>query len=129
MKAFLFCAAACLLSIPAVQATPEKYDTVQNEVLGEFCQEGIQTACRVLVKETNGECAGPVESGCRYNSFRFQTVDPEEEMVLVPGLKFLGWSRISTVQHCSYLEGVDNWRNLQTDLELERMEACLKENT
>ena len=56
-------------------------------------------------------------------------VNPDEAMVTVPGLEFLGASRLSTVQFCANDIGVDNWRDLQTDAEFEGMEVCLKEMT
>ena len=56
-------------------------------------------------------------------------VNPDEAMVTVPGLEFLGASRLSTVQFCANDVGVDNWRDLQTDAEFEGMEVCLKEMT
>ena len=55
-------------------------------------------------------------------------VNPSEEMVLVPGLAYLGKSRISTVRFCSTTIGTD-YRNLITDSDFELMEQCLKENT
>lgn len=56
-------------------------------------------------------------------------VNPGELMVLVPGLEELGYSRISTVEHCSEIVGARNWMDLITDSELEGMEACLIEHT
>jgi hypothetical protein len=128
MKLSIALAALLALGAPA-SATPEPYDTARNELLGSLCEEGLSTACRTLVQETNGECAGPVGSGCRYSSVNFQVIDPEEPMVLVPGLQHLGWSRISTVQHCAYLTEVEDWAELTTDSELEGMESCLVEHT
>jgi hypothetical protein len=128
MKLSIALAALLALGAPA-SATPEPYDTPRNELLGSLCEEGLSTACRTLVQETNGECAGPVGSGCRYNSNGFFVVDPEEPMVLVPGLERQGWSRLSTVQHCAYLSNVDDWGQLMTDAEFESMDACLTEHT
>jgi hypothetical protein len=113
---------------PAI-ATPEPADTARAEMLGAWCEDGLQTACRQLVIETNGNCAGPVGSGCRYDSRTFAPVNPQELMVLVPGLESLGWSRISTVEHCQELTGSRDWAELMTDSELEGMEACLIEHT
>lgn len=56
-------------------------------------------------------------------------VAPSEPMVLVPGLEALGQSRISTVLYCAKDAGVDNYRELMTDSEFERMQSCLEENT
>jgi len=56
-------------------------------------------------------------------------VNPGELMVVVPGLEFLGYSRISTVEFCAKQVGVDDYRDLQTDSEFEGMHACLVEMT
>jgi hypothetical protein len=128
MKLSIALAALLALGAPA-SATPEPYDTARNELLGSLCEEGLQGACRTLVQETNGECAGPVGSGCRYSSLNFQVIDPEEPMVLVPGLEAQGYSRISTVQHCQELTGAADWSQLMTDAEFESMDACLTEHT
>jgi hypothetical protein len=53
----------------------------------------------------------------------------DEMMVLVPNLEFLGFSRISTVEHCAEVADVADWMNLTTDSEFEVMEACLIEHT
>lgn len=60
-----------------------------------------------------------------------RVVNPGELMVLVPGLEELGYSRISTVEHCSETVGVqgDGWMDLITDSELEGMAACMVEHT
>jgi hypothetical protein len=50
-------------------------------------------------------------------------------MVLIPELKFLGLSRISTIEHCAELENIADWKNMITDEELYGMEACLIEHT
>jgi len=55
-------------------------------------------------------------------------VNPYEPMVTVPGLENLGPSRVSTVEFCSEIEGL-NWKNLQTDSDFDLMEACLIEHT
>ena len=59
----------------------------------------------------------------------YQVVNPNEPMVVVPGLERLGPSRISTVQHCQQLEGTNDWRELITDSDFERMHICLQEHT
>jgi hypothetical protein len=56
-------------------------------------------------------------------------VNPTERMVTVPGLEFLGESRISSVRHCVTQTGVHDWRNLITDSDLENMEICLRDLT
>ena len=56
-------------------------------------------------------------------------VNPTEPMVVVPGLEYLGQSRISTVNHCVTLTGAKDWRVLVTDFELETMNDCLVEHT
>ena len=58
-----------------------------------------------------------------------EVVNPNEPMVVVPGLEWLGASRISTVEHCSELEGVEDWQNVITDEQLLNLEACLIEHT
>jgi len=54
---------------------------------------------------------------------------PHERMVVVPGLEFLGASRISSVRHCVTSTGVRDWRNLITDGDLQNMESCLRDLT
>jgi len=73
-----------------------------------------------------GQCAGDQYSKCRYT---LEIVKPNEPMVLIPELKFLGLSRISTVEHCAELEYIADWKNMMTDEELLSMEACLIEHT
>ena len=58
-----------------------------------------------------------------------EIVNPDELMVLVPHLEFLGYSRISTVEFCADIENISDWTNLITDSELLGMEACLIEHT
>ena len=53
----------------------------------------------------------------------------DELMVLVPGLEALGYSRISTVEHCAEVTKVADWSSLLTDYEFEAMEGCLREHT
>jgi hypothetical protein len=73
-----------------------------------------------------GQCAGDVYSKCRYT---LEIVNPNEPMVVIPELKFLGPSRISTIEHCAELEHIADWKNMVTDEELWSMEACLIEHT
>jgi hypothetical protein len=56
-------------------------------------------------------------------------VNPTEKMVIVPGLEFLGASRISSVRFCVSQTGVKDWRNLITDSELESMHKCIADLT
>jgi hypothetical protein len=60
---------------------------------------------------------------------RFDVVNPEDPMVLVPGLAHVGWSRLVTVEHCAEIEHIRDWGNLTTDHDFERMERCLVEHT
>lgn len=55
-------------------------------------------------------------------------VNPTETMILVPGLEFLGYSRISTVEHCAEIVGTD-YTQLITDADYTQMEQCLIEHT
>lgn len=57
-----------------------------------------------------------------------EIVNPNETMILVPGLEFLGYSRISTVEHCAEITGTD-YTQLITDSDYTQMEACLIEHT
>lgn len=57
-----------------------------------------------------------------------EIVNPSEIMILVPGLEFLGYSRESTVIHCSEITGTD-YTDLITDSDFESMHACLAEHT
>jgi hypothetical protein len=56
-------------------------------------------------------------------------VNPTEKMVIVPGLEFLGASRISSVRHCVTQTGATDYRNLITDGDLESMHRCLSDLT
>jgi len=58
-----------------------------------------------------------------------EIVNPTEQMVVVPGLEKIGPSRISTVEHCAGIYGVEDWSNMVTDLELDGMWECLLEHT
>lgn len=73
-----------------------------------------------------GQCAGDRYSKCRYT---LEVINPNEPMVVIPELKFLGPSRISTIEHCAELEHIADWKNMITDEELLSMEACLIEHT
>jgi len=126
MKTKLFAALSALALATPVGATPANFDNALTEQLGQKCELGSVQSCRRLVELTGGNCAGPVNSGCR---FGLEIVEPNEQMVIVPGLEHQGPSRISTVRHCAELNGVDNWRALITDSEFEGMDACLTEHT
>ena len=56
-------------------------------------------------------------------------IHPHERMVVVPGLEYMGASRISSVRHCVTSTGVRDWRNLITDTELESMHNCMADLT
>jgi hypothetical protein len=58
-----------------------------------------------------------------------EIVNPDELMVLVPHLEFLGYSRISTVEFCADIENISDWANMLTDSEFQGMEYCLREHT
>jgi hypothetical protein len=60
---------------------------------------------------------------------RLEVIAYDEMMVLVPNLEFLGYSRITTVEHCAEIANVKDWTNLMTDAEFKGMEACLIEHT
>ena len=129
LPSILTAAALALAGAPAT-ATPTAGDTLQAEILGGLCAEGLQTACRELVAITGGNCAAPAGSGCRYDSeLRFAVVAPHEKMVLVPGLERLGHSRISTAEHCAEIAGLTDWRAAITDSDFVSLERCLLEHT
>lgn len=52
-----------------------------------------------------------------------------ETMILVPNLEYLGESRITTVEYCAEIEGINDYTDLVTDDEFENMESCLIEHT
>ena len=54
-----------------------------------------------------------------------EVINPSEPMVLLAGLEFLGYSRISTVEACAEWNGIEDYSNLITDEELYSMEGCL----
>jgi hypothetical protein len=56
-------------------------------------------------------------------------VNPTEPTVVVPGLEFVGASRISSVRFCVQQTGAKDWHNLITDSELESMHKCLADLT
>lgn len=59
----------------------------------------------------------------------FEIINPDETMVVVPGLEFVGPSRLSTVEFCAEIEGLGDYRQLITDHDFEAMHACLVEHT
>ena len=60
---------------------------------------------------------------------QLEVVNYDEMMVLVPNLEFVGYSRISTVEFCAEMIGVNDWTDMVTDLELDGMYVCLLEHT
>ena len=56
-------------------------------------------------------------------------IHPHERMVVVPGLEYMGASRISSVRHCVSQTGATDWRNLITDSDLQNVELCLRDLT
>jgi hypothetical protein len=103
MKKFIAIAALIALRAMPAGATPQSPDYING-----------------------GQCAGDGYSKCHYS---LEVINPNELMVLVPGLEALGYSRISTVEHCAGLVNVRDWTELTTDAELEGMDACLEEHT
>lgn len=128
MKPFAFLAATLLLAAPA-SATPEPYDTARNELLGSLCEGGLQGACRALVQETNGQCAGPAGSGCRYDSRSLAPVTLAVDNGLMTEVPGFGFSRVETVAFCLGGARVERYQDLMTDSEFETFGACLEEHT
>ena len=60
---------------------------------------------------------------------QLEVINYDEMMVLVPNLEFVGYSRISTVEHCAEMLGVEDWTDMITDDELDGMHVCLLEQT
>ena len=58
-----------------------------------------------------------------------EIIEPNEPMVVVPNLEMVGPSRISTVEFCAEVVGVNDWSDMMTDLELDGMYVCLIEHT
>jgi hypothetical protein len=58
-----------------------------------------------------------------------EVINPNEQMVVVPGLEKIGPSRLSTVEFCTSVYNVQDWRQLTTDSELDGMWECLLEHT
>ena len=56
-------------------------------------------------------------------------VSPSEKMVTVPGLEYMGASRVSSVQFCVSQTGAKDWRHLITDSDLQNVELCLRDLT
>ena len=73
---------------------------------------------------TFGPTGAPAEATPKH-----YVVAPAEPMVLVPGLEFLGYSRISTVEACAEWDNITDWTDLITDEDLLNMEGCLIEMT
>lgn len=75
MKLFLLTAALssgmALGGIILAESKAQSFvDSVRLEKLGAYCDAGSQEACRLLVIDTVGRCAGPKDSGCFYDSTR-----------------------------------------------------------
>ena len=124
MNAFLSALAALALAALPVGATPTSYDTSEAEELGELCLLGNYAACDQLVELTQGQCAGPAWSQCRF-TLDHRAVD-NGLMVPVPGY---GWSRVETVQFCLEDAGVGRYQDLITDTHFETFGGCLEEMT
>jgi hypothetical protein len=124
MKLFAALAATLLFAPPAI-ATPSLGDSRQAEILGEFCEEGFNNACRELAKITKGNCAAPAGSGCKYDSRVFTPVD-KGLMVNVPGI---GYSRVETLTFCLGIAKVGRFQDLLTDSQFVTFGGCMKENT
>lgn len=91
--------ALCFACVAPVGATPQSPDYING-----------------------GQCAGDRYSKCRYT---LEIINPDEQMVVVPGLEWMGASRISTVEFCEESEGTNPWDQLITDADFDLMEACL----
>ena len=124
MKLSALAAAFALTVLPA-GATPVNYDTPEAELLGVSCEAGKLSACDRLVRLTNGQCAGPAWSQCRYNSATLRLVEPGL-MTPVPGF---GWSRVETVDACLQDAGVRRYQDLITDSHFQVFGSCMTENT
>jgi hypothetical protein len=103
MKKFIAALAIAAATVMPASATPENPDY-----------------------HNGGQCAGDRYSKCRYS---LDIINPNELMVVVPNLEYLGYSRISSVEHCAEVANVKDWTNLMTDAEFEGMELCLIEHT
>ncbi len=102
MKKLLSALSVLALALPA-SATPQSPDYING-----------------------GQCAGDVYSKCRYS---LEIVNPNEVMVTVPNLEYLGPSRLSTVEHCAELTQTQDWRSMVTDEDLVLMDDCLQQHT
>lgn len=114
----LFTAFATLAVALPVSATP-----LSTEVLGARCEAGSVAHCEELATVTNGQCAGPQGSGCRYT---LEIVQPESLMVNVPNF---GQSRMETVTMCLQDAGVEKYQDMITDMQFETFEFCMSDNT
>lgn len=121
MKKLLLAALSVGFALPAA-ATPVSLDTAWTEELGYHCERGLQEACNELVEITEGQCAGPVNSGCKYRSDRFNN----SLMVDVPNF---GVSRLETVTFCLKEAGVENYQDMITDSHFDYFEGCMIEHT
>lgn len=124
MKKLLLAVLSVGFALPAA-ATPVSFDTAWTEELGYHCERGLSEACLELVKITNGNCAGPVNSGCKYRSDRFIS-SSNSLMVNVPNF---GVSRLETVTFCLKEAGVENYQDMITDSHFDYFEGCMIEMT
>ncbi len=128
MSRSLIVASLLTLGTPAL-ATPHTADTARAEMLGAWCEDGLQVACRALVTETGGNCAGPVGSGCRYDSRTFAPVSLAVDNGLMADVPGHGLSRIETIAFCLEETGVARYQDLITDSHFEGFSGCLQAQT
>jgi hypothetical protein len=109
-------------------STPLSHDTPQAEALGAACEAGDRAACHQLVTLTNGHCAAPAGSGCRYglDLAPVRLAVDNGLMVEVPNV---GLSRIETVSFCLEQVNVDRYQDLITDSDFAGFEGCLADMT
>jgi hypothetical protein len=59
---------------------------------------------------------------------RFEVVNPDEPMIVLPAFPELGASRLSTVEWCSEVVG-KTYDQLITDSDFASYESCMREHT
>ena len=91
--------ALCFACVAPVAATPQSPDYIHG-----------------------GQCAGDRYSKCRYT---LDIINPDEQMVVVPGLEWMGEYRVSTVEFCEESQETNPWDQLITDADFDLMEGCL----
>jgi hypothetical protein len=124
----LIVASLFALGAPAL-ATPHAADTARAEMLGAWCEDGLQMACRQLVTETGGNCAAPVGSGCRYDSGTLAPVSLAVDNGLMADVPGHGLSRVETIAFCLEETGVARYQDLITDSHFDGFGACLEAQT